>query len=661
MRIHSIRIQNFRAFKDATVVVNDYTCLVGPNGAGKSTILCALNVFFRATENSPLDLTSLEEEDFFDKDCSEPIRITVTFKNLSAEAQTDFAAYYRSEQLIITAKAEFDPETGSATVKQYGQRKALKEFAPFFEAQKSGKKVADLSVIFSGLKEKYAGVAAAKTKDAMAAALNDFENSHPELCELIESEDEFYGVSKGADRLGKYVQWVFVPAVKDATTEQTEAKDTALGKILERTVRSKVNFSDRIAAIREQSQQEYRKLLDSNQSALNDISEALQKRLWNWAHPDTTLKLEWRHDPDRAVRIENPFAEIKAGEGKFEGNLARFGHGLQRSYLLALLQELSGSNDASGPRLILAIEEPELYQHPPQARHLAEVLKSLSKINAQVLVCTHSPYFVSGEGFEDVRLIRNDAVGSSGATSSSVTFAEIAQIVAKAKGEVHVPKPSGILVKINQELQPAMNEIFFAPVVVLVEGLEDAAYITTYLHLMEKWDEYRKLGAHIVPVGGKHHLIMPLAIVQTLRIHTFVVFDSDGHETQADNRLKHEKDNKAIQSLCGVNHDPFPDDTLWTPNAVMWPTEIGRVVVGELDATKLPSFQNAARAHCGHIKDLEKNSLYIADWLSGAWAAGVKSPSLERLCNEILVFAKNAKPAKSSPVPRKIEMTIEDK
>ena len=86
-------------------------------------------------------------------------------------------------------------------------------------------------------------------------------------------------------------------------------------------------------------------------------------------HPDARLRLQWKQDPDRSVRVEEPWAHILAGEGDFEGELARFGHGLQRSYLLALLQELAGASNESGPTLILACEEPELYQHPPQARH----------------------------------------------------------------------------------------------------------------------------------------------------------------------------------------------------------------------------------------------------------------------------------------------------
>jgi hypothetical protein len=69
---------------------------------------------------------------------------------------------------------------------------------------------------------------------------------------------------------------------------------------------------------------------------------------------------------------------IKAQEGKFKGSLTRFGHGLQRSFLLAILQELASieasseeDNKSQNRTLIFGCEEPELYQHPPQARHLS--------------------------------------------------------------------------------------------------------------------------------------------------------------------------------------------------------------------------------------------------------------------------------------------------
>ena len=48
--------------------------------------------------------------------------------------------------------------------------------------------------------------------------------------------------------------------------------------------------------------------------------------------------------------------------------------------------------------------------------------------------------------------------------------------------------------KIHQCLQPSTNGMFFSPTVVLVEGLEDAAYLAAYLNLLEKWEEFRRIG-----------------------------------------------------------------------------------------------------------------------------------------------------------------------
>ena len=140
MKIASIRIDNFRSFEDATVPFNNYACLVGPNGAGKSTVLTALNVFFRESENLPTDLSQLEQEDFHCKNTAAPVRITVTFADLSNEAQDDFSDYVRQGQLVVTADATFDEATGKAQVKQYGQRLGMKALSVFFEVEDGGKK-----------------------------------------------------------------------------------------------------------------------------------------------------------------------------------------------------------------------------------------------------------------------------------------------------------------------------------------------------------------------------------------------------------------------------------------------------------------------------------------------------------------------------------------
>ena len=187
MRIDSVRIENFRSFEDATVPFNNYACLVGPNGVGKSTVLTALNVFFREFENTPTDLSQLEQEDFHFRNTAVPIRITVTFADLSEEAQDDFSDYVRQGKLVVTADATFNGANGKAQVKQYGQRLGMTALRPFFEASDGGKRVPELRALYNGLRETYTGLPAPGTKEAMVTALREFEAARPDECVLIPS------------------------------------------------------------------------------------------------------------------------------------------------------------------------------------------------------------------------------------------------------------------------------------------------------------------------------------------------------------------------------------------------------------------------------------------------------------------------------------------
>jgi putative ATP-dependent endonuclease of the OLD family len=648
MRIESISIKNLRCIKDATVNLDPYTCLVGPNGAGKSTVLHALNIFFRHTDDATTDVVSLASEDFCQSDTSTPIEITVTFKDLSQDAETDFHDYARQGKLIISAKASYDIKTNRADVKQYGQRLGMPVFKEFFKAYGDGAFVSDLRLIFEKLETQLPDLAARKskkTKDAMYDTLREFEAARPERHECIESEDQFYGISKGTNRLQKYVQWIFVPAVKDATEEQTENRDSALGKLLSRTVRAKVNFSATVQALVLQARQQYQKMLDDNEAALHDVSASLQRRLAEWAHPEATLRLQWQLDSAKAVRVDPPTAGIIAGESGFEGSLARFGHGFQRSYLLALLQELAVTDDTSAPTLILGCEEPELYQHPPQARHLGGLFEKLSDERSQIIVTTHSPYFVSGRNFEGVRVVRRDPQNDQ-AYIRQYSYSEEADRFAQVVGEP-LRKESAAMSKVNQVLQPTLNEMFFTQRLVLVEGLEDLAYVNSWLVLTDRWEAYRRSGCHIVPVGGKSEMIRPVIIAQGLGIPTFAVVDADADKIgKPDIRTRHHRDNLALIRLFGANDgDLFPVTTLWLDNIVLWPSDLADIVerefivaLGVQGAEQFEDIKNKTCIACGNAGDLQKNMIYIGTLLGLLYERGVTSRSLDRLCDAIIAF-----------------------
>jgi len=485
----------------------------------------------------------------------------------------------------------------------------------------------------------------ATTKPAMIAALRAYEEAHPDECTLVDSRAEFYGgAGKAQNLLDQFIQWVYVPAVKDATAEQFEAKKTALGQILERTVRSKMSLTEPLDRLRRESLEKYTKLLSEHEKSLDDLADSLTERIKEWAHPDARIKLSWRNDESQ-VSIADPTAKVLAVEGLFEGHLTRFGHGFQRSFLLALLQELVSTGLTEGPKLILACEEPELYQHPPQIRHLASVFDELASGDTQVLVCTHNPLFIRGENFEEIRFVtKTHDTGQ--ATVRHLTFDQIAEAIQKAGGDRPV-KLAGTALKVSQALKPQINEMFFTSVLVLVEGPEDVAYIATQLILGERWNEFRRHGGHIVFCDGKSKMIVPLAIARGLGIPTFVMFDADTNKCVGENNQKsmHEKDNRILMNLSGFSGcPPLPAETIWEDSLVVWKECIGNSLSDEFGKETWDKLRHQAKKNQGivDVAEIYKTSVYIQGLLSDLWDQELPSATLNKLCAVIVTFASAA-------------------
>ena len=346
MRIKSIQICNFRGFENETIFFDEHTCLVGPNGAGKSTIVSALNVFFQETSNAT-DVSVLIEEDFHKGNTNAPVEITVTFMDLTDAAKDALAHYVRHDQLVVTAIASFDPQTAKASVQQYGERFIFKQFAQFFEDEKNKATVEPLRARFNevtaGLTD-FSTLGAKPTKGAMIEALRAYEENHEELCTRERSSDKFYGATKGGGKLEPFIQWVYLPAVKDASEEAEEAGNTALGRLLQRTVRKKVNFDAALEQLRQKTRKEYDTLLEKEQSTLEEISKSLAKRLAAFAHPDASLAVEWLQGSEKSVLINDPRARIRAQEGTFKGSLipTDVNHDMQAQALEVMEASLAG-------------------------------------------------------------------------------------------------------------------------------------------------------------------------------------------------------------------------------------------------------------------------------------------------------------------------------
>lgn len=643
MRLAKLRVRNFRSFKEEEIAFDSYSCLVGANGSGKSTVLMALNVFFRNT-SAPSDVINLQDEDFHLKDTSKPVEITCVFDNLSDEAKHDLKAYVRQNELAVTAKAVWDNSTSRALVKQVGIRNVMLDFSRYFEAVENKAKAAELKDIFTALREKHPDLAAASTMAAMQDALREYEEANPSLCEEVESGSQFYGWSKGSNLLGKYIQWVYLPAVKDPKDEQDEHKNTALGSLLQRSIRSEVDFSEPLEKLRLSATEQYRQLIDGQNSVLDKIAEKIQTQLQNWAHPGARVELNWHFDDQKSVSVADPFARAKVGEGDFLGEIVRAGHGLQRSFLVSMLQVLADLEESERPTLLLGFEEPELYQHPPQAKHLASLLESLSFTDTQVVATTHSPYFVSSKGYENIRLVTMDS-GSCRSSIRQVTYDQLCADLAQALGDTP-QEPSELMASVQQIMQPSQTELFFCKVPVLVEGPEDIAFLSTFMHNARLWGEFRRLGCHFIPCIGKTNISRPLAIANRLGLRAFVVFDGDFDKAtdSADDQQK--RDNGCLLTLLGSEQAPLQDKNIIATNYVMWRTRIldeTRQQVGEAEWDKHE--QQAREKYKLQSGVKRKNPVLVSATLELLLKERTQMPLIEKAVNALMNFASSKQSA----------------
>ena len=136
-------------------------------------------------------------------------------------------------------------------------------------------------------------------------------------------------------------------------------------------------------------------------------------------------------------------------------------------------------------------------------------------------------------------------------------------------------------------------------------------------------------------------MIQPLALAMELSMPTFVMFDADGDNQNQSQRPKHEKDNKALMALLSIDELPFPNANVWGTNHAIWQTNLTKTVKSDFPEPDYNRITESIRQNYGQEGGLEKNDLFIADWLSAARNERLSSSILAQLCQSIIAFAKS--------------------
>lgn len=507
MQIDRVRIQNFRCFSDVEIAFDDLTTFIGPNGAGKSTVLRALDWVFNQGKDSlsPEDLHSGCVQ-------SEPIVVTVYFNNLDQrDRQILTDRYAPSESTEFALRREWS-DSGDRLMGATQVFPGFTEVRSLFDgpAGPFNKKYDELR------KSKFPELPAASSKQARSDALLSWEQEHRELLspEFI-TDTNMFGFA-GSGLIARAFQYVFVDADFRGAEEATDNGKSIVGRLLLRLL-DRSNVDTAITALLDETSSNFNSITETH---LSDSLHSIANKLNDSLNKFTTTRTFSLRPREIELTPQSVKIDVRIADGPTETSITRQGHGFQRAAIIASLQVLSEADETSeeAPSLFLAIEEPELFQHPTQARTFAKVLRRLaasSDRSTQVAFATHSPFFIEPFEFHKIRrVIKNNA--------SSAQVYRASRTSIDSKVDKYYKKSIDSMW--SRVILDNLAEAFFSAATVLVEGTTDKSMLLT---ASEHLDDFDLHGITVCSMQGKTQLILGHAVLEELGIPALVVFDND--------------------------------------------------------------------------------------------------------------------------------------
>lgn len=508
VRLSSARIRNFHCLRDVTVEFDDITSIIGPNDAGKSSVLRALDWCLNGTN-------SLSEKDvsFYAEPEEQWIEVAVTFTDFEPgerEAIGDLFLPAGAESLTISRSWQNGQESATCEVMAYPPFASVRDrslTAPkALEAYKALQN--DGSLLLPTV----------SSKGKAETAMREWEQAH--LDQLVAQPIDAASLIGSKGVIAKYFEYVFVSVDMRAGEQGRESK----GSILSRLAGSldKKEFEDRIQALDMQVERRKAAIIEEFQTKTEALSGGLSAEVnrlcaGRSVHIDPVSKR-----PRPSIELE-----LRVSHGKTRAGLEYQGHGVQRATMLAAMLHLADRDRMEEERksILLAIEEPEIYQNPIQARNLAGALRERATVEGSrlsVVYATHSPVFADPLQPEQVRRLGRPRNVDDGLRDTTVRRYSRSALEHQIS-EKHVPR-SRLSPQILSVLSESFTEAFFAEAVVLVEGETDKAVIE---EVAAKEDPLERYGVTVVNAGGKANLIIAHAILKQLGIPSLTVFDSD--------------------------------------------------------------------------------------------------------------------------------------
>ena len=557
MRIKSIRVQNLRAVKDCTLALDSLTALVGPNGAGKSTFLHALMLFQG-------DMTA-GKDDYHNGDTAHDIDIQIVFADLPNAVKVEFLPYTRDNELGIKCIIRW--KDGRATSSLHACYLDNPDFKDVLVASGANAIRRQYAELLERLK--YSSFPKFTSAKKITEYLRNWTRNNPGKYNALHNAKALPrdGVASSAF-LKRHVHFLYIPAVRDATAgAEGDGAGSVLGGLLDEITKNafakKAKHQDPGIMFKAMNDVIMR---GEGLPELDELKAGATKTLERLVL-GSQVNLEWL-PPSRDAGM--PRAEPRLVEDGYASPVGMAGHGLQRAFvIMAALLRLPWMRDRGepkdgirgGPSVVLAVEEPELYQHPTRMRHLASLFRSMSQDGfdgvadrIQVVYTTHSPHFVFADRIDHIRLVSKEGGGEGTPKTSRVKKTTSAAILAELKRRNAAYAADGAIDhSLLRAMGSAASEGFFANAVVLTEGPSDRIALLGAAEVMGR--PLDALGVSVISCGSKLAIPLPLVMFRRLGIPVYAVWDADT------NRGAQRKESERIVSALGYGGDDWRGKT----------------------------------------------------------------------------------------------------
>lgn len=612
---------HFRSIFDETLDCEPLTALIGKNGAGKSAFLQALRIYFDPG-------AGVSDDDYYNRDKTKEILIEVTFTDLTTEEQDEFQSYTDSGMLVVQRRFP----SGSYYGRDYGcpQFEQVRE-----KLRAKNSKVSDALEVLKKLVDsgEFPGLQIVRNKPD--EELSRWENENKNKCQYYFRAGIFQGPTNIAGgKLRARTRFIYVPPVREAETDASgTSKQSILGTLVAPLVNAITERNKDVSSAKAAvtaGYTTYKSLVTSapeKATLESDFTNLLQRYA-----SDASAKIQLSLKDD--LELPNPSPKVWLVEDGFEGDVAKKGHGLQRLFIFTILElyEKFRNTEGEEANIVLAIEEPELYQHPARSRALAKTLRELSTppdskgFRFQVFYTTHSPYFVGLDYFQAIRRVEKTTCPD-GAMQSKIkrtTLKEVGDDALKAYNKPGKSTEVSTWARMKSILGINGSEGFFADGIILVEGREDEAILTAHI-------EHNKIsldsqGICMVAAHGKTNIPLLLALYNRLNIPTFTIFDGDG---------KIEDINNAILNLLGKPPQEKSKSEVFT-NGAVWEHDFAKAIQIEVGKDNWDKACQEARNEYAILADTgRKNFAVVHRAMNTLLSKGQTSVSLDHLWSAI--------------------------